>query len=164
MTPEEEASASEASEEGEDAAPAALVTEAVVEETVQADAGEEAVAEAQAPAPAKPRRSRKKAAPAAEPTVEAVPAEDADAAPAISEGVIAPQVDAALGEEPQAPEAAPETEQDNEEAKPVRANRASNISSSDPVIKSSEPASQEPSDREETKPKKAGWWQRRGFF
>ncbi len=162
LSPEEEASASEASEEGEDAAPAAPGTEALVEETVQADAGEQAVAEAEAPAPAKPRRSRKKAAPAAEPAVEAVPAEAADAAPTASEETIAPQVDAALGEEPQAPET--ETEQDNDEAKPVRANRASNISSSDPVVKSSDPAAQKPSDSEETKPKKAGWWQRRGFF
>ena len=78
----------------------------------------------------------------------------------MSETVIAPQVEAALGEDATA-KAPVETE---EEAKPVRANRASNISSSDPVVKSSEPAAEDAAEGDGSKPKKAGWWQRRGFF
>ncbi len=48
----------------------------------------------------------------------------------------------------------------DEEAKPVRANRESNISSSEPTVTSTRT---EPTDND-GKPKKAGWWQRRGFF
>ncbi len=49
--------------------------------------------------------------------------------------------------------------------KPARANRASNISSSsEAVVKSSEGSAAPEGDNEPTKPKKAGWWQRRGFF
>jgi ribonuclease E len=49
-----------------------------------------------------------------------------------------------------------------EEAKPVRANRGSNISSSEPTVTSTRTESAEAEG--EGKPKKAGWWQRRGFF
>ena len=139
-------------------------TEAPTEEPV---AGEEvAVAEpaVEAPAP-KPRRSRKKAAVAetapvepASTVSEAALETAAEIAEPVAQETIAPQVDAALGED--APEADAPSE---EEQKPVRANRASNISSSDPVVKSSEPSSDEPND-EPPKPKKAGWWQRRGFL
>jgi ribonuclease E len=118
---------------------------------------------------AKPRRSRRKTAavPAAEEaatetvsTVDMVAA--AQEAEAITETAIAPQVDAALGEDtPAAEPAEPEAEA---EARPVRANRASNITSSDPVVKSSEPTAEASTDDEPGKPKKAGWWQRRGFF
>jgi ribonuclease E len=78
-------------------------------------------------------------------------------------------VEASPVEEPVG-EAAPEAvevsadlaEPAQEEAKPVRANRGSNIASSEPTVKStrSEPAEGEG----DGKPKKAGWWQRRGFF
>ncbi|WP_430250149.1 Rne/Rng family ribonuclease [Neorhizobium sp. DAR64860/K0K1] len=107
---------------------------------------------------------------------------------------IVEQVDAALGEQapaeaPEAPEAAdasPVAEsQPVEEAapvaepapqavaadeannsKPARANRASNISSStEAVVKSSDPAkAATESDGDPAKPKKGGWWQKRGFF
>jgi len=128
-----------------------------------------AAPEAEAPVAAKPRRSRRKtvAAPAAEEaatetvsTVELAAA--AQEAEAITETAIAPQVDAALGEDtPAAEPAEPEAEA---EARPVRANRASNITSSDPVVKSSEPKAEASTNDEPGKPKKAGWWQRRGFF
>lgn len=73
------------------------------------------------------------------------------------QSTVAPQVDAALGE------GAAEETSEGEAPKPVRTNRASNITSSDPVVKSSEPAGED-ANAEAEKPKKAGWWQRRGFF
>ncbi len=124
------------------------------------------VPEADAPVAAKPRRSRRKAAaaPAEEAATETAGTVEmaavAQEAEAVAETAIAPQVDAALGEDTSAAEPAePEAE-----AKPVRANRASNITSSDPVVKSSEPKADASSVDEPEKPKKAGWWQRRGFF
>jgi ribonuclease E len=101
---------------------------------------------------------------------------------------IVEQVDAALGEQapaepveaPQAAEAAAVVEaaavaepapeavatDDADESKPARANRASNISSSsEAVVKSSDPAkAATESDGDPAKPKKGGWWQKRGFF
>lgn len=56
------------------------------------------------------------------------------------------------------PEAAPAPVAD--EAKPVRANRESNVTSTEPVV-TSVTASE---DATEAKPKKGGWWQKRGFF
>ena len=58
--------------------------------------------------------------------------------------------------------ATPEATEDA--AKPARANRESNVSSSAPVVKSTRTNEGGESDGESTKPKKAGWWQRRGFF
>lgn len=132
-----------------------------------------AVSEAEAPVAAKPRRTRRKAASATaeEPVVEATTtvadvAAAAQSADAAAEAVIAPQVDAALGADTSAvaPATAEADVEPEAEAKPVRANRASNITSSDPVVKSSEPKSEATSEDEASKPKKAGWWQRRGFF
>ncbi|HEV7435739.1 MAG TPA: ribonuclease E/G [Pseudorhizobium sp.] len=118
--------------------------------------------EAEAPVAAKPRRTRRKAAAA---PVEEVAVETADlaqateTAPDAAEAVIAPQVDAALGEDASGKE---DADADLEpEAKPSRANRGSNIGSTDPVVKSSERST---SEEDTGKPKKAGWWQRRGFF
>ncbi|MCF6370053.1 Rne/Rng family ribonuclease [Rhizobium halophilum] len=118
--------------------------------------------EAEAPVAAKPRRTRRKAAAA---PVEEVAVETGDlaqateTAPDAAEAVIAPQVDAALGEDASGKE---DADADLEpEAKPARANRGSNIGSTDPVVKSSEPST---SEDDTGKPKKAGWWQRRGFF
>ncbi|NTF41707.1 ribonuclease E/G [Rhizobium rhizogenes] len=51
-----------------------------------------------------------------------------------------------------------------EQAKPARANRESNVSSSEPVVKSTRTNEGGDGDSDPTKPKKAGWWQRRGFF
>ncbi len=49
-----------------------------------------------------------------------------------------------------------------EEAKPARANRQSNVASSEPVVTSVKASTD--GDDEPTKPKKGGWWQKRGFF
>nr|CAD6613429.1 ribonuclease [Rhizobium sp. TCK] len=154
---ETDASGDESGAEDE-AVPEVAATETPTGETAAAETAAATKVMEGVPAPAKPRRSRKKAV-----TAEVTPAEAeleivAEAAEPVAEANIAPQVDAALGEE--APQADAPSE---EEQKPARANRASNISSSDPVVKSSEPAVDE-SDGEPPKPKKAGWWQRRGFF
>ena len=104
---------------------------------------------------------------------------------------IVEQVDAALGEQapaeaPEAADASPVAEaqpveeaapvaepapqavaaDDSDDSKPARANRASNISSSsEAVVKSSDPAkAATESDGDPAKPKKGGWWQKRGFF
>ncbi|CDZ27760.1 ribonuclease E/G [Neorhizobium galegae] len=175
-----------ASEDGEAADEDAFSEEvAAVPAAAVAEASEEAAVEA-VPAPAeteaatggkpeaKPRRSRRgKAATAAD-----TPAVEEAAVQAPVETAVE-QVEAALGEEPQAPEAAPveaapaeETpvaeaaeQADSGEAKPARANRASNISSSvEAVVKSSDPAAAPEAESDPSKPKKAGWWQRRGFF
>ncbi|WP_029618655.1 Rne/Rng family ribonuclease [Pseudorhizobium marinum] len=179
--PGEEGSEGEGSEE--DASSQAATAESDVAADVQpseavAPTAPAAEPEADAPVAAKPRRSRRKAvaAPVEEIAVEAAPAAEEAPAPIItpdvakaaevaSEPVLAEQVEAALGEE--APAAAvvetpaPPAE---DQAKPVRSNRASNISSSDPVIKSSEPKAEDSDDSDPSKPKKAGWWQRRSFF
>jgi ribonuclease E len=163
LTAAEEA-AEEAGEDTEEA-----VSPATAEEPVAAATPAEAITiEATEPAepaeskPAKPRRSRRAKAAIS-------PAEETAAeAPAPVEA-IAEQADAALGEEPaeNAAEPAPAAEDAGEQddaTKPARANRASNISSSaEPVVKSSAPEAGEEGG-EPSKPKKAGWWQRRGFF
>ncbi|MGO7038651.1 Rne/Rng family ribonuclease [Rhizobium acaciae] len=92
--------------------------------------------------PARARGRRKPAAaPVEEPVAETVPVVEA---------------------EPELVEASADLETSvQEEAKPVRANRESNISSSEPTVKSTRVENGEGDDG---KPKKAGWWQRRGFF
>ena len=159
---EEEASVSAADEgDGESGAEQPVPQNAAAAAEAPAEAA--TVSEAEAPVAAKPRRSRRKAAPAVEQAADEAASKIVEAAAAVepvSETVIAPQVEAALGEDATA-KAPVETE---EEAKPVRANRASNISSSDPVVKSSEPAAEDAAEGDGSKPKKAGWWQRRGFF
>lgn len=153
---------------------------AAVEVAAPSDTAAEAPAEAEAETPvaeepkAKPRRARRgKAAAVEAPAVEEAQAvEEAVVAEAPVE-VVAEQVEAALGEDPAAPAAAAGEEltearvedAETDETKPVRANRASNISSSsEAVVKSSEPTAAPEGDSEPPKPKKAGWWQRRGFF
>lgn len=97
----------------------------------------------------KPKRARRsrKASPVEEPA-EAPVAVEAEVAEAVAD-VAAPAVEEVA---PAAEEAAPAAEDE----KPVRANRESNISSSEPTVKSTSEG--------DGKPKKAGWWQRRGFF
>ncbi|MDQ0133701.1 ribonuclease E [Neorhizobium galegae] len=186
LSASEDGEAADEDASGEDVAavPAAAVAEASEEIAAEAvSAPAEAEAASGGKPEAKPRRSRRgKAATAADaPATEEVPtAEDVQvtvAAPAPVETVVA-QVEAALGEEPQAPETAPAAETpveeapaaaaeqaDAGEAKPARANRASNISSSaEAVVKSSDPVAAPEVENDPSKPKKAGWWQRRGFF
>ncbi|MBP1844456.1 ribonuclease E [Rhizobium petrolearium] len=158
----EEGAEADGSGEGETVEATEASGEVAVEAVQTSPETEEAPA---SKAAAKPRRSRRgKAAATAE--TEASPMEEATA----PVEVVIEQVEAALGVEPEAAAEVtaeesplPEVEQaDAGDAKPSRANRASNISSSaEAVVKSSEVAT---SSGEPTKPKKAGWWQRRGFF
>ena len=159
----------------DDAARVSEVVEVVVEAAEQAPA--ETVAEA-APAepaaevepPAKPKRARRsKKAIEAEAAAAAAAAAEAEVAPVAE--VVAEPVEAAPAVETKAEEAvveAPAVEAaatEEKEAKPARANRASNISSSsEAVVKSSDVNPAPEGEDDAAKPKKAGWWQRRGFF
>lgn len=119
----------------------APVAEVVVEEAVAADKP-------------KPRRTRKAKA-SAEPDVVA---EAAPVAAAPVETVAEPVKEEAAAEQAApAPAPAPVAE----EAKPARANRESNVASSEPVVTSVK-TSDDSADA--SKPKKGGWWQKRGFF
>ncbi|MDL2400791.1 Rne/Rng family ribonuclease [Rhizobium mayense] len=105
-------------------------------------------------------RSRRKPKAEASP-VEAPVAEEAPAVDAEVETVaeIAGDLDSAVE-----PVAAAEPEVIEAESKPIRANRESNVTSSEPVVRSTRTSEGGETDGEPTKPKKAGWWQRRGFF
>lgn len=143
-------------EEGEEQAAAASVTE----EPTAAEVVEGAVAEvAEEAAPKKPRRTRKaKAKTETEetPKVEAVGTVE-PVEPVIVEETVAEVAVEEAGEA--SADLASEAEAPATEEK-VRANRGSNVSSSEPVVTSS---SQNP-DGDEPKPRKGGWWQRKGFF
>ncbi|MBC2773676.1 ribonuclease E/G [Rhizobium sp. AQ_MP] len=145
-----EATGDDDGDEAEDAADDAVAVEAVA--PVAEDVAEEAVV-ADKP---KPRRTRKAKA-SAEPDVAA------DAAPAAAAPV--ETVAETVKEEPAAESAArapdPAPAPVVEEAKPVRANRESNVASSEPVVTSVK-TSEDGADA--AKPKKGGWWQKRGFF
>ncbi|MGO4316990.1 Rne/Rng family ribonuclease [Agrobacterium tumefaciens] len=154
--------------ESEEVSAAASVTEeptaAEVVEGVVADVGE-------AEAPKKPRRTRKAKAKTEDvPPAEAAPQAEVAAKtvetvePVIVEPAVVVEtvVDVALDEVGEASAdlgseaVAPATEEK------VRANRGSNVSNSEPVVTSSgTPASP---DGDEPKPRKGGWWQRKGFF
>ncbi len=154
--------------ESEEVSAAASVTEeptaAEVVEGVVADVGE-------AEAPKKPRRTRKAKAKTEDvPPAEAAPQAEVAAKtvetvePVIVEPAVVVEtvVDVALDEVGEASAdlgseaVAPATEEK------VRANRGSNVSNSEPVVTSSgTPANP---DGDEPKPRKGGWWQRKGFF
>ncbi|SIR17694.1 RNAse E [Rhizobium sp. RU35A] len=156
-----------------DAAEAPAEAEApVVVETVEAEV------EAK---PARPRRTRRAKSSASEASTETAPVADAGEAtsvaaapeeaaveiPAVEEAVVEPLTPAAAPEvsELQSSEAPLADESDqSDEGKAARANRASNISSSEPVVRSSAPTADTDGGGEPPKPKKAGWWQRRGFL
>ena len=140
---------SEGSDDAGDERTAAEVIEAVTETVVeQAPAATAAVESATSDEkPAKAKRSRKPKAAAEAP-------EAAPEAPEVVEEAAAAEPDAAAAEA----EPAPSDEQD--ENRPARANRGSNLVNSEPVVRST--AAQEKAD--DDKPKKAGWWQRRGFL
>ncbi|MBX5041539.1 Rne/Rng family ribonuclease [Rhizobium lentis] len=128
-------------------------SEAEIVETIAEQAGEGQAAMAAVEGTAvvaedvKPARGRGRRKPAAAPVEEPV-----------AEEVTTPAVEA----EPEVVEASADLGAPaQEEAKPVRANRESNISSSEPTVKSTR---SENGDSDDGKPKKAGWWQRRGFF
>lgn len=137
-----------AADAGEGAGDDAEAEVAAAEETspdIAAAAAVEAAAEE--PKPAKPRRSRKKAVKAEE------PAESVDE---VAEKTVEAQPEATEA----APEAVEEAVADLEGAKPARANRDLSAIATEPVVTSSKGEGEE----EPTKPKKGGWWQRRGFF
>ncbi|NWJ22964.1 ribonuclease E/G [Rhizobium sp. RM] len=150
---EQQADGEAESDEAE--APVAAAEDVAVVEVVEVvEAVAEPVAEE---APKKPRRTRKaKAKVEDEPkaveveTVEPVIVEQTVAEVAIEE---AGEASADLGAETVAPETEAEAE-----GKTARANRGENVSTSEPVVTSSG------NDGDEPKPRKGGWWQRRGFF
>ncbi|MCY1668380.1 Rne/Rng family ribonuclease [Rhizobium sp. SL86] len=146
-------------------APVAAV-EDVVAEAVEAD--EAPAAEAK---PVKPRRTRRGKASAAPEEVAAAeaPAEPVAevAAPSASEEPVveqaaAPQAETVAEEAGASETAAAEADTAAEEDRQVRANRASTITTSEPVVKSAVATDGDGTDP--SKPKKAGWWQRRGFL
>ncbi len=147
---------------------AAEVVEQAPAETVAEAAPAEPAAEVEPPA--KPKRARRsKKAIEAEAAAAAAAAAEAKVAPVAE--VVAEPVEAAPVVETKAEEAvveAPVVEAaatEEKEAKPARANRASNISSSsEAVVKSSDVNPAPEGEDDAAKPKKAGWWQRRGFF
>ncbi|KVK60516.1 ribonuclease [Agrobacterium sp. TS43] len=150
-----DAAGSEAEGESEEASAEAPVTE----EPTAAEVVEGAVAEvAEEDVPKKPRRTRK--AKAKTETEEAPKAEAVETVePVIVEETV---VDVAIEEAGEASaDLASEAETPATEEK-VRANRGSNVSSSEPVVTSS--GSSTPADGDEPKPRKGGWWQRKGFF
>ncbi|MBY5447588.1 Rne/Rng family ribonuclease [Rhizobium leguminosarum] len=137
-------------DEGDDVSNDGAPSEAVAVEAIaeQADEGQPAMAAVES-APViteevKPARSRGRRKPAASPVEEPI----AETVPAVEA-------------EPELVEASADLAPVQEEAKPLRANRESNISSSEPTVKSTRVENGEGDDG---KPKKAGWWQRRGFF
>jgi len=123
--------------------------------TPDSDAGDEDTVEPEVSAEEKPKKRRTKKAQAATGDV-STPAEPA---PVVVEK--APAVEPA-------PTAAPEEEAEatSEEAPRRRANRGeAAIAASKPVISSSSPAkADEVSEDDANKPKKGGWWQKRGFL
>lgn len=150
--------ASGAEDEGESESDDAPVTEApVTEEATAAEVVEGVVADVvEEEAPKKPRRTRK--AKAKTETDEAPKAEAVETVePVIVEETV---VDVAVEEAGEASaDVAPQADAPASEEK-VRANRGSNVSTSEPVVTSSSPNP----DGDEPKPRKGGWWQRRGFF
>ncbi len=143
--------------DGDDETAEEAADERVVEVTpTMVAVEEEAAVVADAP---KPRRTRK-AKVVAEP-VEAVVTEEVAPAPvptpAVEPVVVAEPVAAAepVIEAPVVEEAVVA------EDKPVRANRESNVTVSEPVVTSAKATEETP---DPSKPKKGGWWQKRGFF
>ncbi len=149
-------------EDGDDAAEETVATEAEVIEVVAAEAnegqsaaaaieGSESVAEKVKPARSRGRRKAAAPSPVEEPIIETAAVETVAVEATVAEA------------EPEAAEASADLAAPaQEEAKPARANRGSNISSSEPTVTSNRADSGEAEG--DGKPKKAGWWQRRGFF
>ncbi|MFS8045058.1 Rne/Rng family ribonuclease [Rhizobium sp. BR 314] len=109
--------------------------------------------------PAKGRSRRKPKAAAVETSPVETPVAEVAAVADVETETVAEIVQALVTtSESAAPEAAEEA------AKPARANRESNVASSAPVVTSNRTNEGGDTDGEPNKPKKAGWWQRRGFF
>ncbi|NTF07533.1 ribonuclease E/G [Agrobacterium rubi] len=156
---------SEAVEDGAAAAAIEGVEETAVVEAVEAEAPTPTVEETEKPK--KPRRTRKAKETAPEASAEAEPAVAPAPTPAPVETVEPVVVDVTVSEAAieEVGEASADlgTEVPAENAKPVRANRGENVSSSEPVVTSAS-ASTDGAEGDPSKPRKGGWWQRRGFF
>lgn len=152
-----DAADAETAEEGESEAVSAEA--AVSEEPTAAEVVEGAVADVvEVEAPKKPRRTRK-----AKVKTEAEEAPKAETVETVEPVIVKETVvDVAIEEVGEASaDLAPESDAAASEEK-VRANRGSNVSHSEPVVTSSgSPATPE---GDEPKPRKGGWWQRKGFF
>jgi ribonuclease E len=116
--------------------------------------------------PKKPRRTRKAketvteepvASAAAVPTQPAAPAPVETVEPVVVEVTVA---DVAVEEAGEA--SADLGNEAAETTKPARANRGDKVSSSEPVVTS--PSGEGAEGGDQSKPRKGGWWQRRGFF
>ena len=137
-------------EEDVDAAAAAAVEETSAEPV----AAQPVAAEVEAPEeakPAKPRRSRKKAV-----KTEAA----AEIADEVAEQAVEAEPELADSGTATVEQGVEQAVADLEGAKPARANRDLSTIASEPVVTSSKSEGEE----EPAKPKKGGWWQRRGFF
>lgn len=153
-----EAGADEAEDGDADADETEEVAAVAVEEVTEVTAAaEEAPVEAVAEEPpAKPKRARRSRAKATEEAAtDAAARSEIEAQPAA-----AAPVEETAPAEPEVEAAAADIE---ETAKPARANRDLSKIASEPVVKSSTAKEATPDDEPE-KPKKGGWWQRRGFF
>ncbi|WP_320200061.1 Rne/Rng family ribonuclease [Agrobacterium sp. rho-13.3] len=156
-----EAESDDGNEDGAAAAAIEGVEVPAVVEAVEAEAATPTVEEAEKPK--KPRRTRKAKEKVTEAAVEPA-APVAAPAPAAVETVEPVVVDVTVAEVAveEAGQASADLGNDTvETAKPTRANRGDNVSSSEPVVTS---ASNEGTDGDQSKPRKGGWWQRRGFF
>ncbi|NGO64403.1 Rne/Rng family ribonuclease [Rhizobium daejeonense] len=145
----------EGENESDDSDTEAALIETIAEQSVAEEpAAQAAIESAEEPVVPKPRRSRK-------PRVAPSPIEE----PVVAEETPAPVPEIVEAEEAVASIAVEETVEpavgSSEEAKSARANRGSNVVSSEPVVTSK--TTSEEGD-EPTKPKKGGWWQKRGFF
>ncbi|KXG86552.1 Rne/Rng family ribonuclease [Agrobacterium bohemicum] len=165
---DEDGSEPEISEGVEDGAAAAAiegVEEPTVVEAVKAEAATPTVEETEKPK--KPRRTRKaketatkepvEAAAAAAPTQAPAPIPVETVEPIVVEVTVA---DVAVEEAGEA--SADLGNEIAESTKPARANRGDNVSSSEPVVTS--PSGEGAEGGDQSKPRKGGWWQRRGFF
>ncbi|NTF32092.1 Rne/Rng family ribonuclease [Rhizobium skierniewicense] len=153
---------SDAVEDGAAAAAIEGVEEPAVVEAVMAEAPTPTVEETEKPK--KPRRTRKAKDTAPEAVVETPPAAPAPVPVETVEPVVVdvPVAEAAIEEAGEA-SADLATDAPAESTKPVRANRGENVSSSEPVVTSAS-GSNDAADSDPSKPRKGGWWQRRGFF
>ncbi|NLR95770.1 Rne/Rng family ribonuclease [Rhizobium sp. P38BS-XIX] len=135
-------------------------SEAVVEDQPAMAAVETAASVTEDVKPAKGRGRRK--AKAAEPS----PVETPVVEEAVAVTVADPEVEtvAEIAQALDETSAPAPTDVADEAAKPARANRESNVASSAPVVTSNRANEGGDGDGDPAKPKKAGWWQRRGFF
>ena len=167
----DEVESAQAAEEGDEAAASEGTEEQVAVDAVAADVTPAVVAD-DADKPKKPRRTRKAKVKAGD--IEAEPAAAIDIAepapaPVSVEPVEPPAAEAPVAEAPAPAPVEPVVETPavsreepaDEAAKPARANRGDNVSSSEPVVTSAAP---EGGETDPSKPRKGGWWQRRGFF